>query len=79
MKTDEIRKRLIDEINSSNNVTLLEEMYSYFSRDNAVEEVYKLSEPQHREIAKGRDQIKSGQTLTNEEVNTEIQKWLDEK
>jgi len=79
MRTIEIRQRLIDEINSSNNKNLLEEMYNFFSKDNATESVYKLSKSQNLAIEKGREQIKNGQSNTNDEVNSEIEKWLNEK
>ena len=79
MRTIEIRQRLIEEINSSNNKNLLEEMYNFFSKDNATESVYKLSKNQKSAIDKGREQIKNGQSQTNEEVNSEIDKWLNEK
>lgn len=79
MRTIEIRQRLIEEINSSNNKNLLEEMYNFFSKDNATESVYKLSKVQQLAIEKGREQIKNGQSFTNDEVNSEIDKWLNEK
>lgn len=79
MRTIEIRQRLIEEINSSNNKNLLEEMYNFFSKDNATESIYKLSEIEKLAIEKGREQIKNGQSFTNEEVNLEIDKWLKEK
>ena len=79
MRTIEIRQRLIEEINSSNNKNLLEEMYNFFSKDNATESVYKLSKVQKLAIEKGREQIKNGQSFTNDEVNSEIDKWLNEK
>jgi len=79
MKTVEIRKLLIEEINSSNNKNLLEEMYNFFSKDNETKIVYKLSKIQKSAIEKGREQIKNGQSLTNNEVNSEIDKWLSEQ
>lgn len=79
MRTIEIRQRLIEEINSSNNKSLLEEMYNFFSKDNATESVYQLSKVQKLAIEKGREQIKNGQSFSNEEVNSEIDKWLNEK
>ena len=79
MRTIEIRQRLIEEINSSNNKNLLEEMYNFFSKDNATESVYKLSKVQKLATEKGREQIKNGQSFTNDEVNLEIDKWLNEK
>lgn len=79
MRTIEIRQRLIEEINASNNKNLLEEMYNFFSKDNATESVYKLSKNQKLAIEKGREQIKNGQSFTNEEVNSQVEKWLNEK
>jgi hypothetical protein len=79
MRTIEIRQRLIEEINSSNNKNLLEEMYNFFSKDNATESVYKLSKAQKLAIEVGREQIRNGQSSTNDEVNSEIEKWLNEK
>ena len=79
MRTIEIRQRLIEEINSSNNKNLLEEMYNFFSKDNATESVYKLSKVQKLAIEKGREQIKNGQSFSNDEVNSEIDKWLNER
>lgn len=79
MRTIDIRKRLIEEINSSSNKNLLEEMYNFLSKDNATDELYKLSRTQKYAIKKGRDQIKSGQSFSNDEVNIEIEKWLNGK
>ncbi|MCF8254479.1 MAG: hypothetical protein K9H61_06675 [Bacteroidia bacterium] len=79
MRTIEIRQRLIEEISTSTNKNLLEAMYKFFSNDNATEKVYNLSNAQKMAIEKGREQIKNGQSLTNEEVNSEIEKWLKEK
>jgi len=79
MRTIDIRKRLIEEINSSSNKNLLEEMYNFLSKDNATDELYKLSRTQKYAIKKGRDQIKSGQSFSNDEVNLEIEKWLNGK
>ena len=79
MRTIEIRKRLIEEINSSSNKDLLEEMYNFLNKDNATENLYKLSRSQKLAIQKGREQIKNGQSFTNDEVNSEIEKWLNEK
>ena len=79
MRTIEIRQRLIEEINSSNNKNLLEEMYNFFSKDNAAESIYKLSKVQKLAIENGRKKKKNGQSFTNEEVNLEIDKWLNER
>lgn len=76
MRTVEIRKRLIEEINLSSNKNLLEEMYNFLNHDNEIENIYKLSKEQKRAIAESREQVKNGQFLTNEEVDSEIEEWL---
>ena len=78
MKTVEIRKKLIDQINQSSNKNLLEEMYNFLNHDNDAE-LYSLSEEQEKAIAEGREQIKSGQFFTNDQVNAEIDEWLEGK
>ena len=78
MKTVDIRKRLIEEINLSSNKNLLEEMYNFLNRDNDAD-LYKLNQFQKDAIAEGREQIKNGQFLTNEQVNHDIEEWLKEK
>ena len=46
---------------------------------NVTENLFKLSRSQKLAIQKGREQIKNGQSFTNDEVNSEIEKWLNEK
>ena len=79
MNTLEIKKRLIDTINSSSNKDLLEEIYNYLNVENSAEDYYILSENQNKIINKGREQIKNMQSLPNEVVNVQIERWLSEK
>ena len=53
--------------------------YNFLSKDNATDVLYKLSRTQKFAIKKGRDQIKNGQSFSNDEVNLEIEKWLNGK
>ncbi|MCM4161907.1 hypothetical protein FHG64_14720 [Antarcticibacterium flavum] len=76
MKTIEIKKKLINEINSSTNKDLLEELYNYLNQENAVQETYKLNTEQNSAIREAREQIKNGDYLTNEQANLEIDEWL---
>ena len=78
MRTVEIRKRLIEEINLSSNKNLLEEMYNFLNHDNDAE-LYRLSNDQKDAIAESREQIKNGQFFTNDQVNNEIDEWLKGK
>lgn len=78
MKTVGIKKKLIDKINLSDNVDLLEEFYRFLNLENEAQETYKLSKEQHSAIAEARIQIENGDCLTNEQANQEIDKWLEE-
>jgi hypothetical protein len=78
MKTVDIRKKLIEEINVSENKNLLEELYHYLKQENKIQEIYKLSDEQNSAIMEAREQIKKGDYLTNEQADQEIEKWLRE-
>jgi len=77
MKTIEIKKRLINEINLSNNKDLLEEFYRFLNLENEIQETYKLNADQNSAIAEAREQIENGNYLTNEKANQEIDEWLN--
>lgn len=78
MKTVEIRKKLIEEINLSKNKNLLEELYSYLNQENKTQETYKLNKEQNSAITEAREQIKKGDYLTNEQADNEVEEWLRE-
>jgi len=78
MNTVEIRKKLIEEINLSENRNLLEELYSYLNQENKSQETYKLSNVQNSAIAEAREQIIKGDYLTNEQADKGVDEWLRE-
>lgn len=78
MKTIELKKKLIDEINLSSNKDLLEEFYNFLNLENEIQEDFKLSKEQKSAIQEARKQIKNGDYLTNDEANHEIKKWIEE-
>lgn len=77
MKTIEIKKKLINEINLSKNKNLLEEFYRFLNLENEIEETYQLNVEQKSAIAEAREQIKNGDYLTSEQANHEIDEWLN--
>lgn len=77
MKTIDIKKKLINEINLSKNNNLLEEFYHFLNLENEIQETYKLNAEQNSAIIEAREQIKNGDFLTNEQANQEIDKWLN--
>ena len=76
MKTIELRKKLINEINLSKNKGLLEEFYHFLNLENEIQETYELNMQQKSAIAEARKQVENGDYLTNQQANQEIEKWL---
>ena len=77
MSTIELRKRLIEKIQKTENDNLLEEAYRLLELETKDIEIYKLNEDQKKAISEARLQIKNGQFLTDELANREIDEWLD--
>lgn len=77
MKSMEIKKKLIDEINLSKNKNLLEEFYYFLNLENEIQETYKLNAEQKSAITEAREQIKKDHYLTSEQANQEIDEWLN--
>ncbi len=76
MSTVELRKKLIDKIQKTDNGQLLEEAYRLLELETDGFEIYKLNEEQKSAVEEGREQIKRGQFLTNDQANNEIDEWL---
>jgi hypothetical protein len=77
MSTIELRKRLIDKIQNTDDDQLLEEAYRLLEMEEEEMDIYKLSDAQEGAIALSRQQIKEGKYLTDEQVNQEIDEWLE--
>ena len=78
MSTIELRKRLIDKIQNTDNENLLEEAYRLLNLETEDIEVYRLSDDQRKAIHEAKQQIKNGQFLTDEQASKEIDEWLNE-
>ena len=76
MSTIELRRRLIDKIQKTENGDLLAEAYRLLVMETGDIEMYKLNDDQRKAIDEARQQINSGQFLTNEQSNKEIEEWL---
>ena len=76
MSTIELRKRLIDKIQKTDDENLLEEAYRLLELETESIETYKLNDDQRNAVDQARQQIKKGEFLTDEQANQEIDKWL---
>ena len=76
MSSAELKQRLIDKIQKTDNESLLEEAFRLLQLESEDLEVYMLSEDQKNAINEARQQIKNGQFLTDDEANKDIDEWL---
>jgi hypothetical protein len=77
MSTIELRKKLIERIQETDNKRLLEEAYRLLEMEIEELEVYKLSDEQKMAVNESREQIRKGSSLTNEQANSDIEEWLE--
>lgn len=78
MSTGELRKRLIDKIQQTQDGRILEEVYRLLEMELEDIDIYKLNEGQKKAISLAREQIKQGQFLSEEDADKEIDQWLNE-
>jgi phosphopentomutase len=77
MSVTELQQKLIDKISTTNDVGLLEDIYSFIGIDEEVGKFYSLSDKQISSIEQSQQQIKDGNYFTNDDVNKEIDEWLE--
>jgi predicted transcriptional regulator len=77
MSVTALQQKLIDKISNINDVDLLEDIYSFIGIDEEVGKFYSLSDKQISSIEQSKQQIKDGNYFTNDDVNKEIDKWLE--
>ena len=76
MSSIELRRRLIEKIQKTENEDLLAEAYRLLELETEDIEMYKLNDDQRKAIIEARQQINSGQFLTDDQSNKEIDEWL---
>jgi hypothetical protein len=78
MSTVELRKRLIEKIQKTQDERILQEAFRLLELETADNiDILKLSDDQKSAISEARQQIKNGQFLTEEQANKEVDKWLN--
>lgn len=77
MSNAELKKRLIDKIQKTDNEDLLEEAFRLLQLESEDIEVYKLSDEQKSAVNEAREQIERGEFLTDDQVNKDVDEWLN--
>ena len=78
MDKETFKQNLIKEIQATDNNELLEAIYWLLALDSDEFQSITLSEQEKRSITKGREDIRNGNALTEEQANNEIDEWLKE-
>jgi predicted transcriptional regulator len=76
-KTAQLKKSLISRIKDSKDLNFLNALQTIF--DSSEQALYQISSDQHCAIETGRNEIKEGKFHINDEVISEMRKWLKKK
>ena len=76
MASQEMKNKLIDKIQSTEDANILEEVYRILEVSTQEVDKIILSDDQKAQIDKGMLEIEEGRFLTNDEANREIEEWL---
>ena len=71
-----MKQELIDKINSTKDENILEEVYRILEVGFEEVDMIVLTNQQKESIDQGIKDIEEGKYLSNEEANSEIEKWL---
>ena len=72
--TTQIKNSLISRIKNSNDLDFLKALQTIF--DSTEQTLYQLSPEQNDSIIKGREEIKNGDYLENDQFISEMKQWL---
>ncbi len=76
MSTVELRHIIIEKLSQIDDASFLKAIKTIVE-SKANEDVYKLSDFQKKRIEESREQVKLGQTISNEAIQKEIKQWLN--
>ncbi|MCB0489050.1 MAG: hypothetical protein R2820_14615 [Cyclobacteriaceae bacterium] len=76
MSTTELRKKLIQKINTTEDQDILEEVFRLLEIEGEDISTYKLSEDQKNVVEESRGQIVSGKSFDNKAADDAIDEWL---
>ena len=75
MNTVELRHTIIEKLSQIEDASFLRAIKTIVE-SKANEDVYKLSDVQKKRIKESREQVKLGQTISNDALQKEIREWL---
>lgn len=77
MSTIELKERLIEKIQTTNDGNILEEVYRLLEIEQSDTATFFFNDEQKTQIDIARKQVQSGEYLNNLEADKEIDQWLE--
>lgn len=77
-RTDNIRNDIIDKLLTISNEDYLSALYQLVEKSNADDDVVKLTKEQRKMLGLSENDIKSGNLISQEQLDKEDRKWLKE-
>jgi len=78
MSTVELRNSIMEQLSLIEDVSFLNALHTIIA-SKISDSVYELSDFQKKRIELGRQQIEDGQTISHEDLQKEIDQWLNAK
>jgi len=76
MSTVELKNKVIERLQGVNRPHLLEEILSLIEIETRSEEVFMIPEEHKADLEISLQQLKDGNTVSNQAINERVQKWL---
>ena len=76
MQEENLKDKLINKLKEIDDPAILEEVSNLFEL-HEPETVYQTNDQQKKAVEEATEQIKNGQTLTDEQANKDIDEWLN--
>ncbi len=78
MSTVELRNSIMEQLSLIEDVSFLNALHTIIA-SKISDSVYELSDFQKKRIELGRQQVEDGQTISHEDLQKEIDQWLNAK
>jgi len=76
MSTAELKRQLIDKIESIEDDNILAEIYRVLEISQADSDVFELTSIMRSALNEGLEDVKNGRVISNDQANKEIDEWL---
>ena len=77
MASQTLKEKVIDTVNTLEDDSILQGLLNYIELEKDVDSVYEFSASQLESLEEAKLQVKEGKTQTDDQVNKEIEEWLN--